>query len=284
MLKIDKVTKYYKQIPGIIDLNLEVDDGIIFGFIGPNGSGKSTTIRSILDYIKTQSGTILVNKETNKMKNIKNIIGYLPGEVKLYDDLTVLEMIKYNDKFYQNKYLNNGLKICKYLELDTTRKIEDLSLGNLKKIGIVLALMHKPKFIILDEPTSGLDPLIQIKFFELLKEEKKKGNTIFFSSHVLSEVKQICDKVGIVKQNKLIKVMDIKELQDTNNYKVELYTKDIKEIENKLKIKIINNTFTYQEDINKLIKLLSNYKIDKISITEEDIESIFIKYYEVQND
>lgn len=281
MLKIENLTKYYGNIRGVEDLSLELMDGEIFGFIGPNGAGKSTTIKCIMNFINKTSGNIYINDILVEDKNFeyKNLIGYLPSEIRLYDDYAVLEMFKYSSLFYSNKALKRALELSKRLELETNKKIEDLSLGNLKKVGIVLALMHEPKLLILDEPTSGLDPIIQEEFFNILKEEKKKGTTIFFSSHVLSEIKKVCDRVGIIKEGHLIKVDTISNFNKNNYLNIHIESKDIEKISQELNIDIINNNFIYQGDINILINKLSKYKIDKLLINEPEIEELFIDYY-----
>ena len=281
MLKIENLTKYYGNIRGVEDLSLELRDGEIFGFIGPNGAGKSTTIKCIMNFINKTSGNIYINDILVEDKNFKykNLIGYLPSEIHLYDDYTVLEMVKYSSLFYSNKALKRALELSKRLELETNKKIEDLSLGNLKKVGIVLALMHNPKLLILDEPTSGLDPIIQEEFFNILKEEKKKGTTIFFSSHVLSEIKKVCDRVGIIKEGHLIKVDTISNFNKNNYLNIHIESKDIEKISKELNIDIVNNNFIYQGDINILINKLSKYKIDKLLINEPEIEELFIDYY-----
>lgn len=281
MLKIENLTKYYGNIRGVEDLSLELMDGEIFGFIGPNGAGKSTTIKCIMNFINKTSGNIYINDILVEDKNFeyKNLIGYLPSEIHLYDDYIVLEMFKYSSLFYSNKALKRALELSKRLELETNKKIEDLSLGNLKKVGIVLALIHEPKLLILDEPTSGLDPIIQEEFFNILKEEKKKGITIFFSSHVLSEKKKVCDRVGIIKEGHLIKVDTISNFNKNNYLNIHIESKDIEKISKELNIDIINNNFIYQGDINILINKLSRYKIDKLLINEPEIEELFIDYY-----
>ena len=281
MLRIENLTKYYGNIRGVENLSLELKDGEIFGFIGPNGAGKSTTIKCIMNFINKTSGNIYINDILVEDKNFeyKNLIGYLPSEIHLYDDYTVLEMFKYSSLFYSNKALKRALELSKRLELETNKKIEDLSLGNLKKVGIVLALMHNPKLLILDEPTSGLDPIIQEEFFNILKEEKKKGTTIFFSSHVLSEIKKVCDRVGIIKEGHLIKVDTISNFNKNNYLNIHIESKDIEMISKELNIDIINNNFIYQGDINILINKLSKYKIDKLLINEPEIEELFIDYY-----
>ena len=281
MLRIENLTKYYGNVKGVENLSIELNDGEIFGFIGPNGAGKSTTIKCIMNFINKTSGNIYINNILVSDKNFeyKNLIGYLPSEIHLYDDYTVLEMFKYSSLFYSNKALERALELSKRLELEINKKIEDLSLGNLKKVGIVLALMHEPKLLILDEPTRGLDPIIEDIFFNILKEEKKKGTTIFFSSHVLSEIKKVCDRVGIIKEGHLIKVDTIFNFNKNNYLNIHIESKDIEKISKELNIDIINNNFIYQGDINTLINKLSNYKIDKLLINEPEIEELFIDYY-----
>jgi ABC-2 type transport system ATP-binding protein len=181
MLKIVNLTKYYGNILGVKDLSLEVKKGEIFGFIGPNGAGTSTTIRCIMNSINKTSGEIYINDIllTDKDVNFKNNIGYLPSEIHLYDDLTVQQMIEYSNSFYKKDCMKRAKYLIKKLELNTKKKIEELSLGNSKKLGIVLALMHEPELLILDEASSGLDPLMQEAFYDILLEEKARGTTIF---------------------------------------------------------------------------------------------------------
>ena len=215
ILKISHLTKYYDKTLAVNDLSLSLEEGEIFGFIGPNGAGKSTTIRAIMNLITKTKGKIYLNGEILDKNNInqKELIGYLPSEVHLYDDLTVKEMLDYHESFYKKNLTKRRKELVTRLQIDETKKIEDLSLGNLKKVGIVLALMHEPKILILDEATSGLDPVIQEEFYNLLKEEKKKKTTIFYSTHILSEISKICDRVGMIKNGTLIKIEEVAELQ-----------------------------------------------------------------------
>ena len=286
MLKIKELTKYYGNIKGVENLSLHVKKGEIFGFIGPNGAGKSTTSKCIMNQINKTSGEIYINNIPNEKNNIelKKLIGYLPDEINLYDDLTVKEMFEYSNSFYDKDYSKNVAYLVEKLNIDTTKKIEELSLGNLKKVGIVLAMMHEPKLLILDEATSGLDPLIQETFYKLLLEEKKKGTTIFFSSHNLNEVKRICDRVGIIKDGNLIEVTTIDELSKADFSIITITSKDIQKIKKELNQKLISEQknkikFIYQKDINNLIKLLSNYHVDKILIENPSIEEVFMHYY-----
>ena len=220
---------------------MQLEEGEIFGFIGPNGAGKSTTIRSIMNLINKTKGKVLIEgKEFNKNDiKIKEKIGYLPSEIYLYDDLTVKQMLDYHESFYKKDIHKRRVELVKVLQLDEKKNIEDLSLGNLKKLGIVLALMHEPKILILDEPTSGLDPIMQNVFYDLLKEEKKKGTTIFYSTHILSEVSKICDRVGIIKEGQLIKIEEMEELSKKNLTFVKITSSEIKEIIEDLNIEVI---------------------------------------------
>lgn len=280
MIKIKNLTKYYKDKLAVSNLNLEINDGEIFGFIGPNGAGKSTTIKCIMDHIKPTKGKITINGGTlTDNPSLKSIIGYLPSEIYLYDDLTVFEMIQYSDSFYNYDCLEKALNLCTRLELDINKKIDELSLGNLKKVGIVLTLMHNPKLIILDEPTSGLDPLMQEEFYTILNEEKKQGNTIFFSSHNLNEVKKICDRIGIIKNGKLVKVENTKELLKSNFYIVTIETKEKIKFNDIIEQDHSSIKFIYKENINKLIKSLESIKINKLLIEEPSLEEIFMHYY-----
>lgn len=286
ILEIKKLTKYYGKVLGVKDLSLSLNVGEIFGFIGPNGAGKSTTIRSIMNLVNKTSGTVLINgKEFTKDDvETKEIIGYLPSEINLYEDLTVGEIFNYHESFYKKDIHKRRCELVKRLKLDESKKIEDLSLGNLKKVGIVLAFMHEPKILILDEATSGLDPIMQQVFYDLLKEEKKKGTTIFYSTHILSEISKICDRVGIIKDGKLLKIETIKELQDKNLTFVTIESKDVEKIISSLKVEVVskdNNLIRFKNTLtpNELIKKLSKFEIDKILIEEATIEDIFLHYY-----
>ena len=286
ILEIKNLTKYYGKSRGIIDLDLEVEKGEFFGFIGPNGAGKSTTIRSIMNLINKTSGTVLLNGEelTKDNANLKAIIGYLPSEIHLYEDLTVNQMLNYHESFYHQNIHKRRKELVKRLKLDESKKIEDLSLGNSKKLGIILALMHEPKLLILDEPTSGLDPIMQQTFYELLKEEKAKGTTIFYSTHILSEISKICDRVGIIKDGTLLKIEKVEEIQKKELTYIKVESASIDSIIKDLKLDPTlkeNNTIKFKNTISsdKLIKTLSKYKIDKILIEEATIEDIFLHYY-----
>ncbi|MBO5413129.1 MAG: ABC transporter ATP-binding protein [Clostridia bacterium] len=287
ILEIQNLTKYYGKIRGVENLSLKLEKGEIFGFIGPNGAGKSTTIRGVMNLINKTSGKVLIeDKEFNKEDiEIKEKIGYLPSEIYLYDDLTVKEMLDYHESFYKKDIHNRRTELVQRLQLDEKKKIEDLSLGNLKKLGIILALAHEPKILILDEPTSGLDPIMQKVFYDLLKEEKGKGNTVFYSTHILSEVSKICDRVGIIKDGTLIKVEKMDEISNKNLTFVTVTSEQIEEIEKDLQEKVVSkegSTIKFGNNLphDELIKKLSKYKIDRILIEEATLEDMFLHYYQ----
>jgi len=286
ILEIKNLTKYYGKIKGVENLSLSLEEGEIFGFIGPNGAGKSTTIRSIMNLINKTKGTVLIDgKEFDRNDTTtKEKIGYLPSEIFLYDDLTVKQMLDYHESFYKKDTLKRRKELVKLFELDESKRIEDLSLGNQKKLGIVLSLIHEPKILILDEPTSGLDPIMQNTFHNILKEEKKKGTTIFYSTHILSDISKVCDRVGIIKDGSLIKVETMKELSKKNLTFVKLISKDIEDIIKDLKLEVIEQTnneikFANKLSPNDLIKKLSKYDIEKILIEEATLEEMFLHYY-----
>lgn len=284
-IKIKNLTKTYGKARGIDNIDLTINKGEIFGFIGPNGAGKSTTIKCIMNLINKNSGDIFINEKNDVKSNykVKEEIGYLPSEIHLYEDLTVKKMLEYSESFYKKDCSKRKKELVKRLDIDLNKKIDQLSLGNLKKVGIVLALMHQPKIVIMDEATSGLDPLMQEQFYEILEEEKQKGTTIFFSSHILSEIKRICDKVAIIREGRIIKIDTIENLSDSQLIKVTIESDQINEIKEELKLQeeIKNDElkFMYKEDINKLINVLSKYQIKKMLLEESSLEEIFIHYY-----
>ena len=286
-LEVRNLTKYYGKVLGVEDVNLELNEGEAFGFIGPNGAGKSTTIRAILNLINKTSGEVFFDgKKLSKADvEIKKQIGYLPSEVNLYEDLTVKEMLDFHEKFYDKDLSHRRKELSERLKLDETKKIEDLSLGNLKKTGIVLALMHEPKLLILDEPTSGLDPIIQQEFYNLLLEEKQKGTTVFYSTHVLNEISKICDRVGIIKSGRMLKTEPINELIEKNFSYVTVISKNVSEIIKELnleKYSVKDDTLTFKNTFcsNKLIKALAKFDLEKLYVEPASIEDIFLHYYE----
>lgn len=286
ILEIKKLKKYYGDIRGVEDVNMKIKEGEVYGFIGPNGSGKSTTIKTIMSLINATSGNVYINgKELDKNDlEIKKVIGYLPSEIKLYDDLTAKEILDFHESFYDKNLSKRRKDLVNLLKLDESKNIEELSLGNLKKLGIVLALMHEPKILILDEPTSGLDPIIQNIFYELLLEEKKKGTTILYSTHILSEVSKICDRIGFIKDGVIIKEDNIKNIEENSMTYLTIESDELDKIKKELNMKIIAETDNLVKFINtlkpnELLEILSKYKISKLLVEEVSIEDLFIEYY-----
>jgi len=286
ILEIVNLKKYYGQSRGVEDVTIKLKKGEVYGFIGPNGAGKSTTIRTILTLLNKNNGKILIDGEELNKDNInqKEMIGYLPSEINLYEDLTVKEMLDFHESFYNKNLTKRRKELVKKLKLDVFKKIEDLSLGNLKKLGIVLALIHEPKLLILDEPTSGLDPIMQNVFYELLLEEKNKGTTILYSTHVLSELTKICDKIGIIKDGIIIKEDTVENILKNNKTYLTIESNDIEKIKKELKLKIISETdftikFLNDKNINEIIKQISKYELNKLLLEEVSIEDMFIEYY-----
>ncbi len=287
IIETNKLTKYYGKSKGIIDLDLVVKEGEIFGFIGPNGAGKSTTIRTLLGLIYKTSGNATIfglDIEKNRTE-ILNQVGYLPSEVFFYDSMTAIELLKYSASFYKQDCTSRIQELAKELELNLNQKIEDMSLGNKKKVGIVQGLLHSPKLIILDEPTSGLDPLMQQKFFDLIRRENERGATILFSSHILSEVQKICDRVGIIKDGSILKVQDVHQLNEHKYKKVTLVVEsqlESFELQGATNICINETTITfmYQGDCKKLLEALVTYTVNDVMISEPSLEDIFMHYYQ----
>ncbi len=288
VIEVDHLTKYYGKARGIIDVSFSVDEGEIFGFIGPNGAGKSTTIRLFLSLIYPTSGSATIfGKDCIKYgPELRQDIGYLPSEVFYYERMKVIDLLKYSASFYKKDCTQRMYELADYMELDLNRRIEDLSYGNKKKVGIVQGLLHQPKLLLLDEPTSGLDPLMQRKFFQIIREENKRGVTAFFSSHILGEVQRLCNRVAIIKEGRIIEIADIRTLQQ-NNYKrirvaangLDVSYFDLKGV-SKLEKTNGEVRFFYKGDINAIMRRISGIKVSDVAIEEPTLEEIFMHYYE----
>ena len=287
-IEIKNLTKVYGKNRGIQDINISVKEGEIYGFIGPNGAGKSTTIKTLLNFIYPTSGEALIfgMDSVKESEKIKEYIGYVPSEVRYYDDVKVKDIIKYAQSFYPKSNKEYVDRICNELELDMNKKMGELSLGNKKKVAIAQSLINNPKLLILDEPTNGLDPLMQKKLFNILIEEKEKGNTVFLSSHNLVEVQNLCDRVCVIKEGKIVDIIEIEKSKTELKLKVTLSSSDITDdIVFNLSDKILDKngklyTFIYSKNIDSLVKELANYKIDELLIEKENLEDAFLNYYE----
>lgn len=287
-IELNQLTKRYGKSRGIDDVTFQVAQGEIFGFIGPNGAGKSTTIRTLLNFLYPTNGTakILGKDVVKEAKDIRQHIGYLPSEVHYYDDMKVSELFRFSAGFYPGNSTKYAQELAQRLQLDTSRKIEDLSFGNKKKVGIIQALMHEPQVLILDEPTAGLDPLMQSIFFDLLKELQQKGTTIFFSSHYLSEVQKLCNRVAIIKEGRLIKIESMEDLHAKQFKKVHLHFQNKWEqkvhLEGVLQEHLTDNSydFIYNGHTRDLLQQLVQIPFDDVTIEEPSLEEIFMHYYE----
>jgi ABC-2 type transport system ATP-binding protein len=288
IIETQKLTKYYGRDRGIKDVSLRVNEGEILGFIGPNGAGKTTTIRILLSLIYPTSGSAKVfGKDVIQYgPEIKQDIGYLPSEVYYYDNMRVKDLLRYSASFYRNGSGDRIKELSDILKLELNKKIDDLSYGNKKKVGIVQGLLHDPKLIILDEPTGGIDPLIQRNFFDLLRKEKKGGKTIFFSSHILSEVQKLCDRVAIIKEGEIIKLESMADLAKNNYKRFSLTSKQKVEKDffdnpgiSDLKVTDLQVSFLYKGDINTITRKIGQLDLVDLFVDEPDLEEIFMHYY-----
>lgn len=292
ILETKKLTKYYGKSRGILDVSISIEQGEIFGFIGPNGAGKSTTIRTLLGFLKPTGGSASIFQKDCFTRNneIKAEIGYVPAEVNYYDDMKVKDLLAYSAKFYKKDCRSRMKELCSILEVETNRRINSLSFGNKKKVAIVQAMQHQPGLLILDEPTGGLDPLMQNRFFELLQEEKSRGTTIFFSSHILSEVERMCDRVAIIKEGRILTIQSIEKLHESKYKKLKLEHETGSRFDD-LELSGITalssdgryTEFIYSGDINKIIGRLSQRKLVNLWIEDLSLEEIFMHYYEKED-
>ena len=289
VIKVNNISKDYGRGRGVFDLSFEVNKGEIFGMLGPNGAGKTTTIRQLMGFIKTDKGSakILDMDSFVNRENIQNKLGYLPGEIAFMDDMKGSDFIKFIAEMKSIKNKNRIKELIGLFELDANRKIKNMSKGTKQKIAIVCAFMNEPEVVILDEPTSGLDPLMQKKFIELILEEKKKGTTIFMSSHIFEEVEKTCDRTAILKDGKLIAIENMEELKSKKNKNFEVVFKNEKDAENfKNKISFkseLNNNIVKiliaNNEVNSFIKELSNYDILDINSSSQTLEELFLHFY-----
>ena len=289
VIKVDNISKDYGSKRGEFNLSFEVNRGEIFGMLGPNGAGKTTTIRQLMGFIKSDKGSAkildmdcFVNRENIQLK-----LGYLPGEIAFMDEMKGSDFIRFIAEMKSIKSKKRINDLTDLFELDANRKIKSMSKGTKQKIAIVCAFMNEPEVVILDEPTSGLDPLMQKKFIELILEEKKKGTTIFMSSHIFEEVEKTCDRTAILKDGKLIAIENMEELKSKKNKNFEVVfrtNKDAENFKNKISFKSeLNNNIVklsiINNEINNFIKELSNYDILDINSSTQTLEELFLHFY-----
>ena len=269
-ISIQNLTKYYGKHKAVDGLSLNVERGDIFGFLGPNGAGKSTTIRSLLGLIAFQEGEaeILGMDVKTHHREILGKIGYMPSEAMFYPSMKVKEVIRFAADMRKLDCTAEAQMLCERLQVDQNKRIEELSLGNRKKVSIVCAMQHKTELFIFDEPTSGLDPLMQAEFFKLIMEYNKQGTTCFLSSHVLSEIKKYCKHAAIIREGKLICTDTVENLTRTNTKRIRMI-RDGKE-----------EDFVFKGDLNQLFAGFAGHNIEDIVIEEPELDEIFMHYYE----
>ena len=284
-IQLSNLTKYYGKSRGILNLNLDVKEGEFFGFIGPNGAGKSTTIRTLLGLITPSSGQAKIFDETIRRRNpqIRSHIGYLPSEAVFYRGMKVKDLLKLSADLHHKDCSAEREILCRRLQLDVNRKVDELSFGNRKKVAIVSALQHQPKLLILDEPTSGLDPLMQREFFHIIRERNEQGATVFLSSHVLSEIQRNCTRAAIIREGRIIACDRVEALSKTNAKRISVQGQvsldSLEEIRD-LKENDGVSSFLYGGDIHRLLETRSAGTITDLSISDPDLDEIFLHYYE----
>ena len=282
-IKTTELTKNYGKARGIIGLNLCVEEGECFGFIGPNGAGKSTTIRTLLGLISPSSGTASVlGKDIVAEKTaILKETGYLPSEAVFYAGMKVKDILKLSADLRGMDCSREADILCERLQLDTSRKVDELSFGNRKKVAIVCALQSKPSLLILDEPTGGLDPLMQREFFEIIRERNSRGATVFLSSHILTEVQHNCSRAAVIREGRIIACDSVDALGNSNAKRISVTGQvDLGGLEGIRDLKEGSTTsFLFSGDMNLLLKKLARGNASDLSVSEPDLEEIFLHYY-----
>ncbi len=298
VIEISGLSKTYgsgsKQTAALRNLNLSVQQGEIFGYLGPNGAGKTTTIRMLLDLIRPSSGSasIFGMDIRDHSVEIHRRVGFLPGELSLWEGRTGQQIIHYvaSVRGDSKGIAKQADELAKRLQLDTSKRVRDLSSGNKRKLGLVLAMMHSPDLLILDEPTNGLDPLVQQTFHDMMDEYRDKGKTVFLSSHILSEVQAICDRAGILRDGDLKAVESIEKLMNVEFHWVDVQFRDVvpeglarqlqgsKDISNvdvngsRVKMRLVG-------DFDPLLRMLSEGYVKDLRVEEPSLEDIFLAYY-----
>jgi ABC-2 type transport system ATP-binding protein len=284
------LTKYYGDVHALVDLDLEIQTGEIFGFLGPNGAGKTTMIRTILDEIRPTAGNAsILGMDTHEQSvEIRNFIGYVPGDLAMYPNLTGRDTITYFSNLRGGVDWSYVEDLADRLDADMTKKVGDLSSGNRQKIGLIQAFMNKPEVLIMDEPSSGLDPLVQREFQSMLAEVTANGSTVFLSSHTLSEVQRVADRVGIIRHGKLIALESVASLRSKGLRKVELFFDEpvdgtvFESVPGVSDVTVQNHhvTLSFNGQMATLLQVVTGtYTLVDISTQEADLEEIFLAYY-----
>ena len=284
-----KLTKYYGKSRGAIDVDLVVEAGQVFGFLGPNGAGKSTTIRLLLDLIRPTSGSARVlglDAHRDRLA-IDRLISYVPGELSLYSELTGAQLLTYLANLRGGVDTDYRDSLVSRLELDPGKKIKSLSRGNKQKVGLVAAFMSRPQLLILDEPTAGLDPFIQLEFEHLCEEARTDGRTVFISSHQLPEVEHLCDRVGIIREGRLLAVESMADLKDRALRRLEIdftgavTAEEFAGLPGVRDLSVTNGTLrcTVMGSVDALVKAAARHEVRNLRTVETSLEEIFLAYY-----
>lgn len=292
VIRTERLTKYYRKERGIVDLSLEIVEGEVFGYLGPNGAGKTTTIRLLLGLLHPTRGKVEVLGHDTRSVKTRRAIGYLPGEFALYEDMTVKDLLTYLANLRGLRGLGGAKEFAARLELDMTRRVGDLSSGNKQKVGLVQAFMHQPRLLILDEPTGGLDPLMQQEFYRMIREARREGRTVFLSSHTLSEVERIADRVGIIRDGDLVVVESLDSLKARAPRRIELHfsgpvpserftalpnVEDVSVDDGVVSCRVVGS-------VDRLIKTAAEFELTNIISHEADLEELFLGYFRGDSD
>ena len=289
VVRAERLTKYYGKNRGILDVEFSVDAGEVFGFLGPNGAGKTTTIRLLLDLIRPTGGTLSVFGLDSRRDSvaIRRRLGYVPGDLRLYERMSGRELLRFFGHLRGLDDTSRGEQVAERLDLDLDRQIKELSRGNRQKVGLVQAFLHEPDLLVLDEPTSGLDPLVQETFQELVRDAAGRGGTVFLSSHVLSEVQQVADRVALIRDGRLLLVDTVENLRARSSTHVEVTFSEpppsdafaavagVRELERHGDVV----RFALEGEIDPLVKALARFHVSALDVHEADLEDIFMALY-----
>jgi len=289
ILNTSHLTKFYGKQCGIEDINLEVRKGEVFGYLGPNGAGKTTTIRVLLDFIRPTSGIATIFGFNSRLSSVetRRRIGYLPGELSMYGNLTGVELLHYVASLRGGTDLTYATDLAKRMDCDLTRRLKALSHGNRQKIGLIQAFMHRPQLIILDEPTIGLDPLMQQEFYRLISEARTDECTVFLSSHILPEVERVCDRVGIIREGRLVAVETVETLKSRALRRLEIHFARVVPPEDFMSIAGVRDVVVRDSvlscivvgSLDTLIKTAARFEVVNIVSHEPSLEEVFLTYY-----
>jgi ABC-2 type transport system ATP-binding protein len=289
VVRAEGLTKFYGENRGIVDVAFSVAAGEVFGFLGPNGAGKTTTIRLLLDLIRPTSGRLSLFGLDSRRESvaIRRRLGYLPGDLRLYERMTGRELLRFFGHLRGSDEISRGEHLAGRLELDLGRQIKELSRGNRQKVGLLQAFLHEPDLLVLDEPTSGLDPLVQETFQELVREVTERGGTVFLSSHVLSEVQQVADRVALIRDGRLLLVDTVENLRARSLTHVEVTFSEPPALDAFAALTGVHELerhgdvvrFALGGEIDPLVKALARFRVRALDVHEADLEDIFMALY-----